>query len=64
MELLREAKAIVIQKNYRMFIERRRYLTKRKAAIYLECCVRRMRARRELRTLKVIIIMGPPSYMI
>lgn len=46
-------KAVVIQAAVRGWLARTRYARLRGAAIYLQCCYRRVRACRELRRLRV-----------
>lgn len=52
-QLLLQHKATVIQKNLRGWMARKRFCKIRNAVIYLQCCFRRMKARRELKTLKI-----------
>uniref|UniRef100_A0AAR2ISI7 Myosin VAb n=1 Tax=Pygocentrus nattereri TaxID=42514 RepID=A0AAR2ISI7_PYGNA len=51
--LRRTKAAVVIQKYQRMCAARRLYQRKRAALVYLQCCARRMLARRELKKLKI-----------
>ncbi len=52
--ILREARATTIQRYARGWMARKRHRKVLKAIILLQCCVRRMRARRELKQLKVL----------
>ncbi|KAG8145014.1 hypothetical protein E2320_013397, partial [Naja naja] len=52
-KMLWEHKATIIQKHVRGWLARLHYHRTLKAIIYLQCCVRRMRARRELKKLKI-----------
>lgn len=52
-QLLREHKAIIIQKMVRGWLARQWYKRSLEAVVYLQCCVRRMRAKRELKKLKI-----------
>uniref|UniRef100_A0A8C3PGB3 Myosin VA n=1 Tax=Chrysemys picta bellii TaxID=8478 RepID=A0A8C3PGB3_CHRPI len=51
--MLREHKAIIIQKHVRGWLARVRYRRSLKAIVYLQCCYRRMMAKRELKKLKI-----------
>ncbi|XP_067411956.1 unconventional myosin-Va isoform X4 [Emydura macquarii macquarii] len=51
--MLREHKAIIIQKHMRGWLARVRYHRSLKAIVYLQCCYRRMKAKRELKKLKI-----------
>ena len=51
--LLYEAKAIVLQRAVRAFLGRRSFIAIRKKIILLQCCVRRLIAKREMKKLKV-----------
>lgn len=51
--MLREHKSVVIQKHVRGWLARRRYGRTLRAIIYLQCCYRRMMAKRELKKLKI-----------
>ena len=51
--LLYEAKAIVIQRAVRAFLGRRSFIAIRKKVILLQCCARRLIAKREMKKLKV-----------
>lgn len=50
--MLLERKAVIIQKWLRGWLERRRHRRASKAAVVLQCCVRRWRAKKELKSLK------------
>jgi hypothetical protein len=52
-KMRRQAKATLIQKSYRGYRARKNFTRTREAIILLQCCVRRMRAKRELKQLKV-----------
>ncbi|XP_013911227.1 PREDICTED: unconventional myosin-Va [Thamnophis sirtalis] len=52
-KMLWEHKATIIQKHVRGWLARLRYHRTLKAIIYLQCCLRRMRAKRELKKLKI-----------
>lgn len=51
--MLREHKSVVIQKHVRGWLARRRYRRTLQAIVYLQCCYRRMMAKRELKKLKI-----------
>lgn len=51
-QMLLERKAVIIQTWLRGRLERRRYRRACEAAVVLQCCVRRWRAKRELKSLK------------
>lgn len=51
--MLREHKSVVIQKHVRGWLARRRYRRTLGAIVYLQCCYRRMMAKRELKKLKI-----------
>uniref|UniRef100_A0A8C0ZHD2 Myosin VA n=1 Tax=Cyanistes caeruleus TaxID=156563 RepID=A0A8C0ZHD2_CYACU len=51
--MLREHKSVVIQKHVRGWLARRRYRRTLRAIVYLQCCYRRMMAKRELKKLKI-----------
>lgn len=51
--MLREHKSVVIQKHVRGWLARRRYRRTLRAVVYLQCCYRRMMAKRELKKLKI-----------
>lgn len=48
-----ERKALLIQRWVRGFMARWRFRRIKRAVVYLQCCVRRMLARRELKKLKI-----------
>ncbi len=48
-----EHKALLIQRWVRGFMARWRFRRIKRAVVYLQCCVRRMLARRELKKLKI-----------
>lgn len=48
-----ERKALLIQRWVRGFLARWRFRRIKRAVVYLQCCVRRMLARRELKKLKI-----------
>lgn len=50
---MREHKAVLIQKMVRGWLARQWYKRSLQAIVYLQCCVRRMRAKRELKKLKI-----------
>uniref|UniRef100_A0A7N8YK60 Unconventional myosin-Va n=1 Tax=Mastacembelus armatus TaxID=205130 RepID=A0A7N8YK60_9TELE len=52
-QLLREHKAVIIQKHIRGWLARCWYKRCLQAIVYLQCCIRRMRAKRELKKLKI-----------
>ncbi|XP_073786135.1 unconventional myosin-Va isoform X18 [Danio rerio] len=52
-KLLREHKAVIIQKMVRGWLARQWFKRSLKAIVYLQCCIRRMRAKRELKKLKI-----------
>uniref|UniRef100_A0A4W6FGR6 Unconventional myosin-Va n=1 Tax=Lates calcarifer TaxID=8187 RepID=A0A4W6FGR6_LATCA len=52
-QLLREHKAVIIQKHIRGWLARCWYKRCLYSIVYLQCCIRRMRARRELKKLKI-----------
>ena len=52
-QLLYEAKAIVLQRAVRAFLGRRWFVDVRKKVVLLQCCVRRLKAKKELKKLKV-----------
>uniref|UniRef100_A0A3P9LLX2 Unconventional myosin-Va n=1 Tax=Oryzias latipes TaxID=8090 RepID=A0A3P9LLX2_ORYLA len=52
-QLLREHKAVIIQKFIRGWLARCWYKRCLEAIVYLQCCIRRMRAKRELKKLKI-----------
>uniref|UniRef100_A0A665X0D0 Myosin VAa n=1 Tax=Echeneis naucrates TaxID=173247 RepID=A0A665X0D0_ECHNA len=52
-QLLREHKAVIIQKHVRGWLARCWYKRCLYSIVYLQCCIRRMRARRELKKLKI-----------
>uniref|UniRef100_A0A8C5RR24 Unconventional myosin-Va n=1 Tax=Laticauda laticaudata TaxID=8630 RepID=A0A8C5RR24_LATLA len=52
-KMLWEHKATIIQKHVRGWLARLHYHRTLKAIIYLQCCLRRMRAKRELKKLKI-----------
>uniref|UniRef100_A0A671YSQ1 Myosin VA n=1 Tax=Sparus aurata TaxID=8175 RepID=A0A671YSQ1_SPAAU len=52
-QLLREHKVVIIQKRVRGWLARCWYKRSLIAIVYLQCCIRRMRARRELKKLKI-----------
>ena len=54
-QLLYEAKAIVIQRAVRAFLGRRWFVDVRKKVVLLQCCVRRLKAKKELKKLKVCV---------
>lgn len=51
--MLREHKSIIIQKHVRGWLARVHYHRTLKAIVYLQCCYRRMMAKRELKKLKI-----------
>lgn len=51
--MLREHKSIIIQKHIRGWLARVHYRRTLKAIVYLQCCYRRMMAKRELKKLKI-----------
>ncbi|MEE6520267.1 hypothetical protein FKM82_018106 [Ascaphus truei] len=51
--IVRERKALVLQSAVRGWLARRRFAQIRAATLYLQCCYRRMKARRELLLLRV-----------
>ncbi|NWU46328.1 MYO5A protein, partial [Dromas ardeola] len=51
--MLREHKSIIIQKHVRGWLARLHYRRTLKAIVYLQCCYRRMMAKRELKKLKI-----------
>uniref|UniRef100_A0A8B9PGJ4 Myosin VA n=1 Tax=Apteryx owenii TaxID=8824 RepID=A0A8B9PGJ4_APTOW len=51
--MLREHKSIIIQKHVRGWLARVHYQRTLKAIVYLQCCYRRMIAKRELKKLKI-----------
>lgn len=51
--MLREHKSIIIQKHVRGWLARVHYRRTLKAIVYLQCCYRRMMAKRELKKLKI-----------
>lgn len=51
--MLREHKSIIIQKHIRGWLARVHYCRTLKAIVYLQCCYRRMMAKRELKKLKI-----------
>uniref|UniRef100_A0A8C3Y8S5 Myosin VA n=1 Tax=Catharus ustulatus TaxID=91951 RepID=A0A8C3Y8S5_CATUS len=51
--MLREHKCVVLQKHVRGWLARRRYRRTLRAIVYLQCCYRRMMAKRELKKLKI-----------
>lgn len=53
LQMLREHKSVVIQKHVRGWLARRRYRRTLRAIVYLQCCYRRMMAKRELKKLKI-----------
>lgn len=53
MQLLYEAKTRIIQRCWRRYGARKKYRNYMKKVVYLQSCVRRMIARRELKQLKV-----------
>lgn len=53
LQILREHKAIIIQKWVRGWLARTYYKRSMHAVIYLQCCFRRMMAKRELKKLKI-----------
>lgn len=50
---MREHKVVIIQKHVRGWLARCWYQRCLRAVVYLQCCVRRMKARRELKKLKI-----------
>lgn len=52
-QMVRQQKAVVIQAAVRGWLARSHYGRLRGAVIYLQCCYRRARARRELRRLRL-----------
>lgn len=52
-QLVFERKALLIQRWVRGFLARWRFRRIKRAVVYLQCCVRRMLARRELKKLKI-----------
>ncbi|XP_044857017.1 unconventional myosin-Vb-like [Mauremys mutica] len=52
-QMVASQKAVVIQSAVRGWLARTKYLRVRRAVVYLQCCYRRMRARRELRRLRI-----------
>uniref|UniRef100_A0A3Q1H2S2 Unconventional myosin-Va n=1 Tax=Anabas testudineus TaxID=64144 RepID=A0A3Q1H2S2_ANATE len=52
-KLLREHKAVIIQKRIRGWLARCWYKRCLHSIVYLQCCIRRMKARRELKKLKI-----------
>ncbi|XP_039395192.1 unconventional myosin-Va-like isoform X2 [Mauremys reevesii] len=52
-QMVASQKAVVIQSAVRGWLARTKYLRVRRAVVYLQCCYRRMRARRELRQLRI-----------
>lgn len=53
LQILREHKAVIIQKRVRGWLARTHYKRTMQAIIYLQCCFRRMMAKRELKKLKI-----------
>lgn len=53
LQILREHKAVIIQKWVRGWLARIYYKRSMHAIIYLQCCFRRMMAKRELKKLKI-----------
>lgn len=53
LQILREYKAVIIQKRVRGWLARTHYKRTMKAIVYLQCCFRRMMAKRELKKLKI-----------
>ena len=53
MQLLYEAKTRIIQRCWGRYRARKKYRNYKKKIVYLQSCVRRMIARRELKQLKV-----------
>lgn len=53
LQILREHKAVIIQKWVRGWLARTYYRRSIHAIIYLQCCFRRMMAKRELKKLKI-----------
>uniref|UniRef100_A0A673XQR7 Myosin VA n=1 Tax=Salmo trutta TaxID=8032 RepID=A0A673XQR7_SALTR len=51
--LLRNHKAVFIQKHVRGWLARQRYKRSLRAIVYLQCCIRRMKAKKELKKLKI-----------
>lgn len=51
--MLREHKSVIIQKHVRGWLARVRYRRTLEAIVYLQCCYRRMMAKRELKKLKI-----------
>lgn len=51
--MLHEHKAVIIQKWVRGWLARTHYRRSMQAIIYLQCCFRRMMAKRELKKLKI-----------
>lgn len=52
-QLRYEQKAAVVQRWVRGWLARRHYRRTLRAVVYLQCCVRRVLARRELKRLKI-----------
>ncbi|XP_030598525.1 unconventional myosin-Vb isoform X2 [Archocentrus centrarchus] len=52
-EFLLHHKAMIIQKNVRGWLQRKKFRQARNAAIIIQCAVRRVRAKRELKQLKI-----------
>lgn len=52
-QLLRNHKAVFIQKHVRGWLARQRYKRSLRAIVYLQCCIRRMKAKKELKKLKI-----------
>lgn len=53
LQMLREHKAVIIQKWVRGWLARTHYRRCLQAIVYLQCCFRRMMAKRELKKLKI-----------
>lgn len=53
LQLLRSHKVVIIQKRVRGWLARCWYKRCLESIVYLQCCIRRMRARRELKKLKI-----------
>lgn len=53
MQMLRDHKATIIQKRVRGWLARLHYRRSLEAVVYLQCCFRRMMAKRELKKLKI-----------
>lgn len=53
LQLLRAHKVVIIQKRVRGWLARCWYKRCLESIVYLQCCIRRMRARRELKKLKI-----------